>query len=62
MLKSVHHFFRPETPSPAAAAVLGYNFPGSDWYLDSYALLEGVDLRPEADDESWISRAFYSIF
>ena len=46
----------------AAAAVLGYNFPGSDWYLDSYALLEGVDLRPEADDESWISRAFNSIF
>lgn len=46
----------------AAAAVLGYNFPGSDWYLDSYALLEGVDLRPEAGDESWISRAFNSIF
>ena len=46
----------------AAAAVLGYNFPGSDWYLDSYALLEGIDLRPEADDESWISRAFNSIF
>lgn len=46
----------------AAGAVLGHNFPGSDWYLDSYALLEGVDLRPEADDESWISRAFNSIF
>jgi outer membrane protein assembly factor BamD len=45
-----------------AAAVLGYNFPGSEWYLDSYALLEGVDLRPEADEESWISRAFNSIF
>lgn len=46
----------------AAAAVLGHNFPGSDWYLDSYALLEGVDLRPEADDESWVSQAFNSIF
>jgi len=23
------------------AAVLGYNFPGSQWYLDSYALLNG---------------------
>ena len=45
-----------------AAAVLGHNFPGSEWYLDSYALLEGVDLRPEADEESWISRAFNSIF
>jgi outer membrane protein assembly factor BamD len=46
----------------AAAAVLGHNFPGSEWYIDSYALLEGVDLRPAADDESWISRAFNSIF
>ena len=23
----------------AAASVLGYNFPGSDWYVDSYRLL-----------------------
>jgi len=46
----------------AAAAVLGFNFPGSDWYLDSYALLEGEDLRPAADKGSWISRAFDSIF
>jgi outer membrane protein assembly factor BamD len=23
------------------AAVLGYNFPGSEWYMDSYALLNG---------------------
>ena len=45
-----------------AGAVLGHNFPGSDWYLDSYALLEGVDLRPEADDESWISQAFDLVF
>ncbi len=46
----------------AAAAVLGFNFPGSEWYLDSYALLEGEDLRPAADKGSWISRAFDSIF
>jgi outer membrane protein assembly factor BamD len=45
-----------------AAAVLGYNFPGSEWYLDSYALLEGVDLRPAEDKGSWISQAFDSIF
>jgi outer membrane protein assembly factor BamD len=45
-----------------AAAVLGHNFPGSEWYLDSYALLEGVDLRPAADKGSWISRAFDSVF
>jgi outer membrane protein assembly factor BamD len=27
------------------AAVLGYNFPGSDWYADSYYLLTGEDYR-----------------
>ena len=45
-----------------AAAVLGFNFPGSEWYLDSYALLEGVDLRPAEDKGSWINQAFDSIF
>ena len=45
----------------ATAAVLGHNFPGSDWYLDSYALLTGQDLRPEADEESWISKIWNSI-
>ncbi len=46
----------------ATAAVLGHNFPGSDWYLDSYALLTGEDLRPEEDDESWISSVWNSVF
>ena len=42
----------------AAAAVLGKNFPGSDWYLDSYALLTGQDLRPEENDGSWITKVW----
>lgn len=29
------------------AAVLGYNFPGSDWYADSYFLITGEDYRFE---------------
>lgn len=37
-----------------AAAVLGHNFPGSEWYQDSYALLTGRDLRPAADRGSWM--------
>jgi outer membrane protein assembly factor BamD len=45
----------------ATASVLGYNFPGSDWYLDSYALLTGQDLRPEEDKGSWISRIWNSV-
>ena len=32
---------RAPSEAQAAAAVLGYNFPGSDWYQDSYALLDG---------------------
>lgn len=42
----------------ATAAVLGHNFPGSDWYIDSYALLTGENLRPEESEESWISSIF----
>ena len=37
------------------AAVLGYNYPGSEWYQFSYAMLGG-DVNPEAvpDDGSWL--------
>ena len=41
-----------------AAAVLGHNYPGSQWYGYSYALLVDSDLAPEADEGSWISRVF----
>lgn len=38
-----------------SAAVLGHNFPGSDWYIDSYEMVEGKRVeRPGAraeDDE-----------
>lgn len=46
----------------ATAAVLGYNYPGSPWYTDSYALLTGVDMRPEEREGSWISRTWNSLF
>jgi outer membrane protein assembly factor BamD len=45
-----------------AAAVLGYNYPGSEWYVDSYALLTGIDVRPEKSDRSWIARAWNAVF
>lgn len=50
-----------EKEAQTAAAVLGHNFPGSEWYQDSYALLTGRDLRPQKDDESWISQAWGSV-
>lgn len=48
------------------ASVLGHNFPGSEWYEDSYALLtrEGIALENEVidDDPSYIQRAMRRIF
>jgi outer membrane protein assembly factor BamD len=29
----------------AAAAVLGHNYPGTDWYTDSYKLMQGVGVE-----------------
>jgi len=33
-----------------SAAVLGHNFPGSEWYVDAYQLVEGRVLQPTEDD------------
>jgi outer membrane protein assembly factor BamD len=41
-----------------AAAVLGHNFPDSQWYKDAYALLETGGLKPRENGNSWISRTF----
>ena len=40
-----------------AAAVLGHNYPDSQWYKDSYALLQSGGLEPRENEGSWISRA-----
>lgn len=40
-----------------AAAVLGHNYPESQWYKDSYALLQSGGLSPREDQGSWLSRA-----
>ena len=34
------------------AAVLGHNFPGSEWYIDTYELVEGRPVRPR-DEKPW---------
>ncbi|MCS6780986.1 MAG: outer membrane protein assembly factor BamD [Geminicoccaceae bacterium] len=41
-----------------AAAVLGYNFPGSPWYERAYALLQGRKLEPARSAGSWLGRLF----
>lgn len=39
-----------------AAAVLGHNYPESEWYKDSYALLQSGGLEPRENTGSWLSR------
>ncbi len=40
-----------------AAAVLGRNYPDSQWYSDSFKLLQGGGVQPRENRGSWISRA-----
>lgn len=40
-----------------AAAVLGHNYPDSQWYRDSYKLLQSGGLEPRENKGSWLSRA-----
>src|SRR5882672_9110353 len=41
-----------------AAAVLGHNFPGSDWYQDAYFLMTGEGTRPSDEKSGW----FFGLF
>lgn len=44
-----------------AAAVLGHNFPESQWYKDSYDLLHKGGYEPSEDKMSWISRSIAGV-
>lgn len=44
-----------------AAAVLGHNFPDSQWYKDAFALLQGKGLSPNESSESWISKLYHKV-
>ncbi|MDZ7602566.1 MAG: outer membrane protein assembly factor BamD [Hoeflea sp.] len=46
-----------ESEAQTAAAVLGHNYPDSQWYADSYKLLKTRGLEPRENKGSWISRA-----
>ncbi|PZO78974.1 MAG: outer membrane protein assembly factor BamD [Mesorhizobium amorphae] len=39
----------------SAAAVLGQNYPDSQWYKDSYALLQSGGLEPRSSGTGWLS-------
>jgi outer membrane protein assembly factor BamD len=40
-----------------AAALLGHNFPESQWYKDAYTLVKSQGLEPSENRGSWMSRA-----
>ncbi len=44
-----------------AAAILGYNFQGSVWYKDSYALLNSRGLQPANTGDSWLNRTYRQV-
>ncbi len=44
-----------------AAAVLGHNFPDSQWYKDSITLLQSGGLEPREDQGSIIYRTFHNL-
>lgn len=41
-----------------AGAILGHNFPSTEFYQDSYALLTGKGLEPKAFDNNWLSAIY----
>ena len=43
-----------------AAAVLGQNFPNSQWYKDAYTIVSSNGQQPVENQGSWISRLFKS--
>ena len=47
-----------EREALAAASVLGHNYPGSDWYANSYALLTGRNVLPEGEGDSFLKQVY----
>ena len=44
------------------ASVLGHNYPGSEWYADSYALVTGKDVRDNKEKKGFLARTWDWIF
>ncbi len=44
-----------------AAAILGHNFPDSQWYSDAVSLLKGGGLAPQENADSWMSKIFKTL-
>ncbi|MBC8036842.1 MAG: outer membrane protein assembly factor BamD [Rhizobiales bacterium] len=44
-----------------AAAVLGHNYPNSEWYKDAYTIVSSDGQAPVENEKSWISKAFSAL-
>jgi outer membrane protein assembly factor BamD len=51
-----------EDEARKVAAVLGHNFPGSEWYIDSYTIATGEDVRKNQADRGFFARAWDWVF
>jgi outer membrane protein assembly factor BamD len=50
-----------QSEAQTAAAVLGHNYPNSQWYKDAYSLLQTGGIAPAENKESWISKAVNAV-
>jgi outer membrane protein assembly factor BamD len=50
-----------QSEAQTAAAVLGHNYPNSQWYKDAYSLLQTGGIAPEENKQSWISKAVSAV-
>ncbi|MCP5405412.1 MAG: outer membrane protein assembly factor BamD [Pseudomonadaceae bacterium] len=44
-----------------SAAILGYNYPGSEWYEKAYNLLEGKQLVAPGQSKSWAGKIYKGV-
>ncbi len=44
------------------AAVLGHNYPGSEWYADTYGLVTGTAPQEPEQSQGWFGRVVSSLF
>jgi len=51
-----------EAEARRAAATLGHNYPGSDWYQSAYALLVDGAQAPPGESKNWLTRAIDPLF
>jgi len=47
-----------DAEAQTAGAILGHNFQSTEWYQDSYKLLTGKGLKPEAKGNSWLAAVY----